>query len=79
MLSDLELLNHSEENLKWFQENFSKIQEEFAGKIIAIKDKKIITSAINGKELLNLLKEKRIDDSEVIIEQIRPKGEIQIL
>jgi len=79
MLSDLELLNKAEENLEWFKENFSKIQERYPGKVIAIKDKKIIDSTKNSQQLLESLKNKRIDDSEVIIERISPKGEIRIL
>lgn len=79
MVSDLDLLNSSEGNLVWFQENFAKLQEEFGGKIIAIKDRKVIASAKNGKELLEVLEKKNIDDSEVIIENIYPRGEITIL
>ncbi|MBM3234158.1 hypothetical protein FJZ19_03615 [Candidatus Pacearchaeota archaeon] len=79
MVSDLELLNSSEESLKWFQENSIKIREEFANKIIAIKNKEIVASAKNINELLIFLKEKNIDESEVLIEFIVPKNEIVIL
>ena len=73
MLTDLELLEISEENLEWFQENSKEIQEQFTNKIIAIKDKRIIASAENINELLKLLKEKNIDSSEVLIEPIFSK------
>jgi hypothetical protein len=79
MQSDLDLLNSAEESLKWFHDNFNEIREKFAGKQIAIRDKEIIAFADNGKKLLELLKTKNIDDSEVIIERITPKGEIIIL
>ena len=79
MISDLELLNSSEENLIWFQENFLKIREKYAGKQIAIKDREIVAVADNGKALLDALKKKKIDDSQVIIERIIPKGELKIL
>ena len=79
MISDLELLNSSEENLIWFQENFLKIREKYAGKQIAIKDREIVAVADNGKALLDALKKKNIDDSRVIIERIIPKGELKIL
>ena len=79
MLTDLELLEISEENLEWFQENSKEIQEQFTNKIIAIKDKRIIASAENINELLKLLKEKNIDSSEVLIEPIFSKKEIIVL
>ena len=79
MLSDLELLNKAEENLKWFIANSSLIRVKYAGKQIAIKDKSIVAIGSNGKELLDNLKSRNIDDSEVIIERIPPKGEIRIL
>ncbi len=79
MLSDLELLNSAEKDLEWFQENSEKIRDEFARKIIAIKDKKVIASAEDINELLQILKAKKVDSSEVLTEAIVPKGEITIL
>lgn len=79
MLSDLDLLNSAVENLKWFHDNFSELQEKYENKIIAIKDKKIIISADNVDKLLAILKNKGIDDSEVLIESIHPKDELIIL
>jgi len=79
MLTDLELLNVSEENLKWFQSNSIEIREKFTGKFIAIKDKKIVASANNPEKLMSVLKEKGIDDSEVLIEAVTSKDEIIIL
>ena len=79
MQSDLEFLNKTEENLEWFKNNFSEIREKYPGKQIAIKDRQIIAVADNGNQLLSLLEDKNIDDSEVIIERIIPKGEIKIL
>ena len=79
MQSDLEFLNNKKENLKWFQNNFSEIREKYGGKQIAIKDKKVVAVADSGIALLEDLKNKKIDDSDVIIERIIPKGEIKIL
>ncbi|MAG02954.1 hypothetical protein CMI42_06455 [Candidatus Pacearchaeota archaeon] len=78
MKSDLEMLNEAEENLEWFTRNSKNIQEEFGGKAIAIKDKKIVSSADSGIKLLEVLKKQNIDRSDVIIERIPPRGEIRI-
>ncbi|HJX50311.1 hypothetical protein A3K73_00360 [Candidatus Pacearchaeota archaeon RBG_13_36_9] len=79
MLSDLELLDVSEKNFRWFQERSGQIREEFENQIIAIKDQKIVASAKTYKELLALLEQKGIDSSEVLIESISSKNEITIL
>ncbi len=79
MLSDIELLNLAEENLKWFIANSSNIRDRFPNKLIAIKDKTIVASSENADELLKILKEKGIDDSEVLIEPISPKNEVTVL
>lgn len=79
MTATLQLLQESEENLNWFQDNFVEIQEKYPNKIIAIKNKRIVASAANIEELIKLLHEKNIDDSEVLLEQIPPKNEIRIL
>ncbi len=78
MLSDLDLLNSAEESLKWFIANSSKIKNKYPNKLIAIKDKTIVASSGNTEELLKTLKEKGIDDSEVLIEVIPSKDEITI-
>ena len=79
MLSDTELLDLAEENLKWFIANSSNIRDKFSNKLIAIKDKTIVASSENTDELLNILKEKGIDDSEVLIEVIPSRNEVTIL
>jgi len=79
MASDLELLDSSERDLEWFQQNSLDIREKFANKIVAIKDKEVIADARNINDLILILKEKGIDETEVLIEFIVPKNEIVIL
>lgn len=79
VLTNLELLDSSEENLEWFSNNFKEIQDKFSNKIIAIKDKKVIASAKNSEELLKTIKKNKIDESEVLIEIVNPSNEITIL
>jgi hypothetical protein len=78
MKTDLEMLEETEQNLIWFAANSGKIREEFGGKVVAIKDKKIVASADSGIKLLDELKKQNIDRYEVIVEKIYPKGEIHI-
>ncbi len=79
MLTNIELLNNSEENLKWLNYNYPKIQEEFADNLIAIKNKMIVANARKIEDVLAILKRRNIVQEEVLIELIRPKNEITIL
>lgn len=79
MMSDLELLDSSEKDLEWFQQSSLDIRKRFANRIVAIKNKEVIANARNINELLVILKERGIDDTEVLIEFIIPKNEIVIL
>ncbi len=78
MKSDIDLLNSTEKDLKWFQKNSKQIREKYANKIIAIENQNIIAIAPNFKELSQILKGKNIDESEVLIKTISPPGEITI-
>jgi len=79
MASDLELLDSSEKDLEWFQQNSLELRKRFANRIVAIKHKEIVADARNISELLGILKEKGIDETEVLIDFIIPKNEIVIL
>lgn len=79
MISDMDLLNISEDNLNWFRDNYEYIQNNFERKIIAVNDNKIIAYAENLKILLEMLKSMEIDSSEVLIESIPSKKEIIVL
>ena len=79
MTSNLELLGNAEQDLDWYSYNYESLEEEFPNKIIAIKERSVVASANNIKKLLEELKIKGIDESEVLIEVVYPKNEIIIL
>lgn len=79
MPSDLEMLNSSEDNLVWFQDNSDIIKENYPPKIIAILDRKIVAVADNVDELRKKLNEERINESLVLIEIISKPNEIVVL
>ncbi len=79
VLSDLALLTESMEDLEWFQKYAKDICREHEGEMIAIKNKKVVAFGPSIKILLNKLKDKGIEESEVIIEKIPEKDEIIVL
>ncbi|HLC31300.1 MAG TPA: DUF5678 domain-containing protein [Candidatus Nanoarchaeia archaeon] len=78
MVTNIELITETEENIDWFNENYPQLQQKYAGTLIAIKNKTVVGIAKNAIDLLNALKEKSIDETEVLIEIIPPSNEITI-
>lgn len=79
MVNTIELIDSYARDLIWFQNNFLEIQSKFEGKIIAVKDKKVIGYSGNLKKLLKDLQEKGVDYSEILIKTIPSKGQITVL
>lgn len=46
------------ENREWFDMNLEKIKNEYAGKVIAIHNLKIVASGNNADEINNIIKDK---------------------
>ena len=78
MKTDIELLNETESDLKWINENYEEIRNSFANKIIAVKNQKIVAVAHNSNELIQILEKNMVDLSDVLTKFIHPKNEITI-
>lgn len=79
MLSDLQLLTDSASDLNWLKENIKSVKEKFEGEILAIKNKEIVAFAPTVEILFRKLKEKGIEESEVIIQYVSSNNEVVIL
>lgn len=62
-MAELKLLNRTEEDLKWFNNNYDSIVEKFDNKFVAIKNKKIIAAEDNMEKMIHKLKSSKIDPS----------------
>ncbi len=67
MQAQVEILNRLESDLVWFQENLKNIQKDYSNRFIAIKKRKIISEGKTVDELVEKLKSKKQDPSEVLI------------
>lgn len=56
MSEDFQILSEAEKNGLWFIKNFPELEKKMAGKLVAIKDQKIIASADTVEELLEKLR-----------------------
>jgi len=81
MEEELKFMKEFEEDSHWMAKHFKELQEKYAGKFVAIINKKIVGVDENAEHLVNSLKDKLSDDelSRTIIEYIPPKNLILIL
>lgn len=70
----LKILEKSEEDNEWFSGKYIELQRKYEGKIVAVKEKKVICAADTVEELLEKLKEKGEDVGYLLIESIPPKN-----
>ena len=77
-MDELRLLKQSQEDLKWFVNNFEELRENYGHKVLAVKNKRVVATGDNMQGLLSKLEEKGIPQESVLIKQIRPKNEITI-
>lgn len=75
----IELLRKMDKDVIWFNENYDKIAEKYAGKVIAIEDQKIIAHADTVSELIKILESKGKDPRFMFIKAIPCKGAAYIL
>ena len=75
----LALFKTFERNDEWFSKHFDEFKEEMAGKVLAIKDQKLIAAKSSVKEILEELESRHEDISSIYITAIPPKGMAFIL
>jgi hypothetical protein len=79
MNQELQCLEQFEKEDNWFRANFSKLQEKFANKFVAIEGENVIASGDKSLTVLEKAKEKSKDLSMVLIEFVPEKGLVVII
>lgn len=64
---------------KWLCENYDKYKEIYEGKLIAVKDEKILSVGDDMQELSNKIEEKGEDPRWIYVTSIPPKDIVFIL
>jgi predicted transcriptional regulator len=67
MLAETKTLNRLETDLDWFYTQSGRLKKEHPDEFLAIKEKKIIAKGKTMDEVVQRLKEKKEDPSEVLI------------
>lgn len=75
----LELLETFERNEEWFSERYDEFVRKFPGKVIAIRDQKIVSVGKSIEETIKDLTSKGEDINRVYIGTIPPEGMAFIL
>jgi len=78
MPSDMVLLKEAFSDMEWFRENIKLLRRQYEGVFVAIKDKSIVAFSRNTHDLLNKVKDRNINETEVIIQFIPHKNQIII-
>ena len=68
------LFKDFEESEKWFSEHYDELRENYADMMLAIKDKKVISTSSEMEELFKDLNSKNVDVNSVYIASIPPEG-----
>jgi hypothetical protein len=63
-----------ESDYRWFAENYGRLAEEYEGKFLVIRRKKVLKASETLEEVLEWLKEKRIPPNKVLVEPIAPRS-----
>ena len=75
-LQILKEFNTLEVNSKFMSNNFREIRKKYGGAFVAILGGKIIASAVSFQEIMETLKDNKINLLEVIIQFVPKEGEI---
>lgn len=69
----LEILRRSEEDSRWVSEEYEKLRGKYAGKVLAVKNKKVVCDADTIEELVDKLQGMGENVGFLLIESIPPK------
>ncbi|MDX1372142.1 MAG: DUF5678 domain-containing protein [Nitrososphaeraceae archaeon] len=75
-LNNIEINKKFENNFHWFIEHYGQLKIDFANKIIAIDDYKVIDSDVDIELLLQRLREKYGDIRHILIKYIKNRKDI---
>lgn len=77
-MDNIQILLRSSEDLKWLNQNYLDVENEFRNKVVAILNKKIIASGDKLGQVINKLERKGINSKEILIKTIFPKEAVLI-
>ena len=78
-MEEFEDIKAIERDSKWLYENYDKYKEIYEGKLIAVKDEKILSVGDDMQELCNKIEEKGEDPRWIYVTSIPPKDIVFIL
>ena len=70
----LEILRRSEEDSKWVSDDFENLRNKYEGKVLAVKDKRVISYADTAEELVEKLEKTGENIGFLLIETIPPRN-----
>ncbi|MFH1420752.1 MAG: DUF5678 domain-containing protein [Candidatus Aenigmatarchaeota archaeon] len=74
MDNEILLIGKMEMDNQWVDKHISELQEKHTNEYIAVQEQKLIASGRNLQELIQILKNKGIDTTSVLVQFIPEKG-----
>ena len=66
-LQVLELLNSSENDLKWFSSHYNELKKKFDEKFVAVTNNKLVAEGDSFEEVLKKVTDKKLNPANVLI------------
>lgn len=76
---ELESLINFENDSLWFMRNYDKLRDDFKGKVIVIKDRKVLMNAEDIDKLIVKAEKEKIELSKCVVEFIPQEEVIMII
>lgn len=73
-MDELKLLTEFEKDSDWFYSNLDEIQESYEKKFVAVKNCKIIGGSQSIRQLIKMLKKKKINPALTFVKFVHEKG-----
>lgn len=74
MTVSLQILKETNNDSEWVTTNYDKLKAKYGSKIIAVKDQKVIAFGADTEDLINKLKEKKVDPCTILLETMPPNS-----
>jgi hypothetical protein len=74
----LQILKVAEEDTKWFSEKYEELRDKYEGKVVAIKNRDVVSDADSVEELVEKVQKKGEDTAYLLIETI-PRKDVSFI
>jgi len=79
MDNEEKVFENAQKNLKFFDDNFKSFESKFPNRFVAVSGANLVATSETVDDILEKVKERKIDESDLLIEFIPLPGSILVL